>query len=361
MRILCDAYWWIDGPPSGRNVCRELIHAWLRVFPGDEVAVAARAADVTTVRKELPESVQIFGARLRPQGLAAILELPWMRRRARADVVLSHNYTPLFGRSATFLHDVLFQTNPEWFTPAERLYFSAMPRLARRAAVVLTSSHTEADRIRRNNPALRNVVPVGLAVGMDLLSAVARRPAQVSAQGRFVLSVGRLNVRKNLAVVLAAALESGAVSPEVPLVVVGERDGRGAGLPVAAMQAIDGGTIRFLGGVSTGELRWLYEHALLLLFLSLDEGFGLPPLEALRFGTPVLVSDIPVFRETLGDRASFVDPHDIGAAAATLRAQVSRAERVVDTDDTYSWDQCVTRIRNSIGQLPAQRQTGQSL
>ena len=346
MRLLFDGYWWVEGPPSGRTVCQELVRAWLRVFPDDEVAVATRSADVGVVRKELPEQVAVHGLRLRPQGAAAALELPGLQRRTRADVVLSHNYTPVRGRAVTFLHDVLFQTNPEWFTLPERLYFSLMPVLARRASAVLTSSANEAKRIRDRNPAVGTIVPVGLAVRSELAAAVPFRPAGLAGIERFTLSVGRLNVRKNLAVALEAALQSGTIGVDEPLVVVGEPDGRSAALPAPARAAIEDGSIRFLGHVPDGELRWLYEHARLLLFLALDEGFGLPPLEALAFGTAVIASDIPVLRETLGGQATFVDPHDVAAVAAALRGFEAAAPGVTPAAYTsYTWEACVTRIR----------------
>ena len=75
--------------------------------------------------------------------------------------------------------------------------------------------------------------------------------------------------------------------------------------------------------------------------MSLDEGFGIPVLEALHFGAPVVVSDIPVFREILGDRATFVSPLDLGAVAAAIERPGRQAPRPAPVDPAdlgYTWE-----------------------
>jgi glycosyltransferase involved in cell wall biosynthesis len=117
-------------------------------------------------------------------------------------------------------------------------------------------------------------------------------------------------------------------------------------LEPAVQRAIEEGAIRLLGGIDDAELAWLFGHAELFVFLSLDEGFGLPPVEALSFGCPVLASDIPVLRETLGDRATFVDPTDPSAIAAAFQALDPPPARSapVSTD----WGATVRRLRSAI-------------
>ncbi len=80
----------------------------------------------------------------------------------------------------------------------------------------------------------------------------------------------------------------------------------------------------------------------------MDEGFGLPPLEALSFGCPVLVSDIDVFRELLGDHATYCDPRDIGDATSAILAADSR--RLDPAPGFAGWDDCVRRLRAAIAQ-----------
>jgi glycosyltransferase involved in cell wall biosynthesis len=353
MRILIDAYWWVEGPLSNRQVMREFVFAWATVFPADELILAVPRRHRGLATADVPPGVELVTTRLRPHGVAAILETNRLAKRSGADVALNQNFAPLRGRSAVFLHDVLFQTNPEWFTRAERTYFALMPLFAPRAGAVLTSTHNEAERIQKHNPKITNVVPVGLAVGSELLEIPPSQPSKAMGRARYMLSVGRLNVRKNLAFTFSAALESGVVSPELPLLVVGEHDGVGVELDSNVRAAVDDGSIVFLGQVTTGELKWLYQNARLFVFLSLDEGFGLPPLEALSFGCPVLVSDIPVFHETLGPEASYTDPYDLPSAAEAIARCLKPAAGRPDINPAQlpTWTGCVTQLREAVAAL----------
>jgi glycosyltransferase involved in cell wall biosynthesis len=350
MRVLLDGHWWAEGPTSNRQVQRELILAWERSFPYDDLVVTVPRKAREQARAELPARVQVRGTWLWPHGLSVVLELPVIARRVRADLVVSHNFTPLVGRSAVFVHDVLFVTNPEWFTRSELAYFRLITATLGRAGVVATSSRTEAARIEAHTRAARPVVPIGLALGPGLASATEARVAALDDVDGFVLVVGRLNIRKNLDTALQASLLTEVVSPDFPLLVVGEPDGRRAELPAEVDHAVRSGAIRFLGYVSDDQLAWLYAHAAAFAFVSLDEGFGIPMLEALHFGAPVVASDIPVFREILGERARFVPPLDAPAVASAIDAAVA-APRPAPVDPAelgYGWDASVARLRGAL-------------
>ena len=122
----------------------------------------------------------------------------------------------------------------------------------------------------------------------------------------------------------------------------------GIELAPAVRAAVDEGTIRFLGRIDDGALAWLYCHAELFVFMSLDEGFGLPPVEALTFGCPVLVSDIPVFRETLGGAARYADPTDVAGAAAVLADLAENPPARGALPDPPDWAACVERLRSAV-------------
>ena len=353
MRVLFDAFWWGRGPVSNRQVMREFVWAWAEQFPEDQLVAAVRSRDVGIARAELPAEVRIIGTRMSPQGVSAILELPFIANRIRADVTLVHNFTPVFGRSAVFVHDFMFLRTPGWFTRRELAYYRLMPLTIGRASVVFTSTETEAAAIRPHARG-RAVIPVGLAVGRTLETAEPRRPAALAGVDGFLLSVGRLNVRKNVAAALLGALASGTVSPSTPIVVVGEEQGKGAELPAEVVHAASEGAVRFLGRTDDAELAWLYRHTRGLVFLSLDEGFGMPTLEAERFGATVVASDIPVFREILGDHATYADPHDVDAIAAAIRALPSRDEivPVSPAELGYGWGASVRAMRDALSRSP---------
>lgn len=350
MRVMFDGYWWHDGPGANRTVQREFIRAWARQFPEDRLVVALRAdAD----ERELPPGASVVRTRAWPHAASNRWELPLLARRARADVVVCHNYAPAFGASLVFVHDVMFEDHPEWFSRAERLYFRPMLPWARRASVVATSTHTEAARMLRHAPSLPAPVVTGLGVPPGL-GRTPRRPDRVPEGAEFAVTVGRLNVRKNLETVMLAASHAARITPGSPLYVVGSsaHSGVASTVPERARPLLADGRIVMLGAAPDEELAWLYANTALTVSLSLDEGFGMPAVEAAHFGSPLLVSDIPVFRETVGDCAAFVAPLDELAVARALdaawgvRPTAPAGGRPVDR---YSWDAAVRPLRDAIG------------
>ncbi len=322
MKILVDGYWWVEGPASNRMVLQEIVRRWASDYPDDQLILAVPSD--TTDSTPAPEGMQVVRTRLRLHPAINFLELPVIARHCQADAILAFNFAANSTTGVVFLHDVLFQSNPEWFTGVERAYFSAMPLLARRARSVITSSRAERSRICRFNPRLRRVVSSGLSVASSFDAVEATDPRLGLSDGRYLLCVGRLNVRKNLAVTLRAALRSGVLSEDFPLVLVGEPSGRITQLDDEFRAAIAAGTLRIVERVSDTHLKWLYRHCALFACLSLDEGFGLPPVEAASVGCRVLASDIPVFRETVGPHATFVDATDVNAIADAIRDIVRR-------------------------------------
>ena len=276
MKVVFDAYWWISGPPSLRHVLRELVRAWNVAYPHDELTLVVREAHRAEAARELGGIGVIRSTTLWPQALAATLAVGAVARTVEADLVITHNFACRVhsGVSAVYLHDVLFATNPEWFTLPERLYFSFMRRWIQRATVVFTSTMTEAARIDEHTAA-RGVVAVGLGLSTELTEGrLPADPDRALVSGRFMLTVGRLNARKNLGATIRGALRSRRVRPDHPLVIVGSAEGRRDRLDAATSTAIADGSVRFVGFVSEERLRWYYRNTALFLFLSLGEGFG---------------------------------------------------------------------------------------
>lgn len=349
MRLLFDGYWWERGPGANRTVQRELIAAWSRCHPDDEIVVALRRdADAADV----PRDVSVVRTALWPHAISNRWELPRLARQVGADATVCHNYTPASGASIVFVHDVMFEEHPEWFSRAERLYFRPMLPWARRASAIATSTRTEAARILRSDPTLPAPVVTGLGVP-TALSGARRRPGRIADGAEFAVTVGRLNVRKNLETIMLAAARSERISPAAPMCIVGgdAHSGVGSRIPAAARPLLEDGSIVMLGALADDELAWLYAHTALTVVLSLDEGFGMPAVEAASFGAPLLASDIPVFRETVGDYASFVDPLDVPAVATAIddawgvRPSPAARERI---DATYRWDAAALAMRDAV-------------
>ncbi len=348
MRVMFDAFWWADGPIANRTVQRELILAWSRMFPHDRLTLALRKSASS---EDVPREFDVVYTSLWPHALANRLQLTQLARSARADVTIAHNYTPRKSASAVFIHDAMFVDHPEWFSRAERLYFAPMLPWARRAKVIATSTHTEASRIHTRGSKLAKPVATGLGVPPALTNTEPQRPVALGDVAEFAMTVGRLNVRKNLELILASAALAKRVDPSNPLVVVGgtEHSGVASEFSPDIRRSINEGRIVLLGGLSDAELSWLYAHTSLAVTLSLDEGFGLPAIEAAAFDAPLVASDIPVFRETVGNYAVFVrpdaPPEIIAAAFDETWGSVVDGSAV---RSRYTWDAAVQLLRAAI-------------
>lgn len=351
MRILFDAYWWGSGPAAIRHIMREIIFVWAQEFPDDEMVVLVRKRQLQQAKREVPQNAQVITTSLQPQALLAAVGTAMAARKVRPDVVLTHNFASLTQPSVVFIQDVLFRTNPEWFTRKERMYFSLMAPLARRGAHVLASSAEERDRMQREIGA-EVIRAVGIGISEELLNAPSVAPQLGLTPGHFLLSVGRLNVRKNLGRAIIGCLEEGLVRPERPLVVVGSSQGaQESEMDPRIAEAVAEGSVVFTGHVSDENLRWLYENSEVLVYPSLGEGFGMPPFEAMAFGTPVVASDIPVMHENLGEFGYYADPLDARAIGRAVR----RATQVRVTPEVeatlrahgrrYRWRNVVQDIR----------------
>lgn len=319
MRVLLDAYWWSKGPTSNRMVQREIIKEWLYTFPEDELIVAIPSGHDAA---DVPAGISVLRTKGRYQLLINSIELPILARRiGDVDCIFTHNFASCSRRSLVFIHDFIFSDHPEWFSAGERLYFSFMPVLAKRARSIILSTRTEEVRVRRILRTSARTTVSGLAVSREMASIPSCQPQQLQVEpGRFLLVVGRLDIRKNLNNTIRGVLASGVASPQFPLVIVGEGRGDRVLSELRLEELVESRVVRFAGFLPNAELKWMYESAALCLFISLDEGYGLPPVEALSFGGTVLVSDISVFRETMsGSGAKYVDPCDIGEIARAVR------------------------------------------
>ncbi|MFT4214539.1 MAG: glycosyltransferase family 1 protein [Microbacterium sp.] len=348
MRVLFDAYWWGDGAIANRTVQRQFIHTWARLFPDDDLVLALRRG---VSGRDVPTGVRVVRTRLWPHALSNRWEIPRLQRKTRAHIALVHNYTPWRGKSLVFIHDVMFIDHPQWFSASERLYFRPMLPWARSAAAIATSTRTEAARIVRLGRGIPEPVVTGLGISPALAEPQPQRPVLPDGIDTFAITVGRLNVRKNLERILAAAALSTRIDAQHPLLVVGSsaHSGVGADLSPQIRRSIDEGRVVLLGGVSDDELAWLYANSSLCVTLSLDEGFGLPAIEAACFDAPLVASDIAVFRETVGDYARFVAPDaPLVAIAAAVDETFGTPVDGSAIRARWTWEHAVTVLRAAV-------------
>ena len=246
---------------------------------------------------------------------------------------------PLAGsRVVVTVHDMI-----PWIYPAEyfrnlahRGYFAFLMRLSRRAdAVITVSEASRRDLVRLGKIDEHKIDVIPGAVDRDFLkegsaanpeSPAATREAsrrEPSAQP-YVLAIGSGEPRKNVAAVIEAFVSIGQRIPHHLVLVGAPWRGRNVTWPA---QGAD--RVRSLGAVSNDELRRLYAGAAVFVYPSLYEGFGLPVLEAMASGAPVITSREGSLPEVAGDAAVFVNPRDPGSIATGMLDVVNDPNRRV--------------------------------
>ena len=334
LRIGIDGRAFTSPAPGIRRYVQGLVPALLALDDAPEIVALGGQADA------VPPQIQRVAARPHPPTNAGwtLVGLPIAAAEAGVDLLHAPAYTAPFWSPVPVvltIHDISYERNPEWY-PYRRdwLRRAFYRRSARAADAVLTCSHFSASEIAEMYalPADRvTVVPLGVSdaftpADSDLPCAL---PAAVRAP--FLLHVGDLHERRNLAVAVEAVLEArrhfGAL-PALSLVLVGTDRGTGRGLSALADAAGAPDAVIRIGVVDEPVLRALYRCATAFVYPSRYEGFGLAVLEAMASGTPVLASRAASIPELAGDGALLIDPDDArGWTDAVLRVATDEALR----------------------------------
>lgn len=257
--------------------------------------------------------------------------LPEAARQAGVDLIHTQYTVPLRAPCpvVSTIHDISFHLHPEWFRLRDRLILNlTTPMAIRRATEIITvseSSRRDILRCYQANPAHVHATPLAAAPGLQAVPQETARSMVkrwYSIDGPYVLSVGVLQPRKNLPLLVAAFAEA-VIRGSIPhrLVVTGKTGWGCDNLQALAADLGVGGRITFTGYVEDDRLPALYSAADMLAYPSLYEGFGLPPLEAMACRCPVLVSDAPAMPEVVGDAAV-----------------------ILPTDDAHAWADAIIRL-----------------
>ena len=268
----------------------------------------------------------------------------------------SYFLPPVPGASVATVHDLSHVLYPE-FHPAARVAYMnlAFPDTLRRATHLITDAKSvRQELIERLGVAPGRVTAVPLGVDAAFrprapqeLAPLLQRLGLV-AQG-YALCVGTIEPRKNVARLLSAyeALPM-ALRSDCPLVLAGAAGWRSAETHARIEKARGEGWLHYLSYVEQQDLPLLYAGARLFVYPSLYEGFGLPVLEAMASGTPVITSNLASLPEVAGDAARLVDPQDVDALAAALLAGLqdehwrSQSRQAgLSRASQFSWSACV--------------------
>lgn len=267
------------------------------------------------LQKQIPGLIS-FSARRRPSHALDPAFLSYELLRWKPCLFFSPGYNSPLGWRGRFiftLHDLHHLCVPENSSPVKRAYYDLIikPACHRAAAVLTVSEYSKQEICRWANVSQDRVVNVGNGVGEPFGPS---GPTQ-AREYPFLLYVGSHKVHKNLPRLLTAFARSG-VSEDVHLLMTGPPE---PPLTSVIRELRLENRVAFVGVPSNQELATYYRGALALLFPSLYEGFGLPPLEAMACGTPVLTSNVCALPEIVGDAALLVDPTNTDAISDGIR------------------------------------------
>jgi glycosyltransferase involved in cell wall biosynthesis len=309
-----------SSPAAGvRRYAMELVRALVAL--GEPLEIVALGGDAD----RMPPGIERIAEGAHPPSNAGwiLIGLPRTAARGRVDLIHAPAYTAPFWAGVPVvltIHDVSYEIHPEWY-PYRRDWLRRFfyRRSAKGAARVLTVSSFSASEITTayGIPSSRiTVAPLGVhgTFGAGDPNVPVDLPTNVTEP--FLLHVGDIHERRNLPVVVDALLDArrhfGAAAA-MSLVLAGVDRGVTEGLCAMAAEAGSPDAVVALGPVSEDRIHALYRGAVALVYPSLYEGFGLPLIEAMASGTPVLASHEASIPEVLGGAGLLLDARDVAA------------------------------------------------
>lgn len=307
---------------SGRYVER-LLHYLQQLESEHQYTVLLKPADLEDWQPSKPSFTKVACPH-KEFSFAEQIGLLRQVRGLKADLVhFTFPQQPTFysGRTVTTLHDLttLRFENPDKhrlvFKIKQRVYAQVIKRAARRSELVLTGSQFVKDDVAR----FAKVNPDKIIVTPEAADPITDKaePLKSLQDARFIMYVGRPTPHKNLERLIEAFVLLKAQHPDLLLVLAGKRDANYRRIESMVQQRTIKNVV-FTNFVNEGQLRWLYEHCTAYVFPSLSEGFGLPGLEAMVHGAPVVSSNATCLPEVYGDAAHYFDPTDTQAIADAI-------------------------------------------
>ena len=283
--------------------------------------------------------------------------LPWQARHLQLDVLHSPHYTmPLVKpcKSIVTFHDMTFQLFPEIHRPIHRVFFPLMMQWSAQKAdkLIAVSKSTKDDMLRLLEIYPERIVPIPEAASSHYQQLPTEQVEKVCeryqlTRGKYIYYVGALEPRKNLPVLIEAYAKIAPDFPDIPLVIAGRKGWMYDEIfkKVTFLKLEE--KVRFLGYVPESDLIGLYNGTQVFVYPSRYEGFGLPVLEAMHCGAPVITTRISSMPEVAGEAALLVEPDDVEALSTALREILTKdglarelSQRGLARAKNFSWERC---------------------
>ena len=300
------------------------------------------------------------------------ITVPLALRRSRVDLFHAPHYVVPPFTSCPYvvtIHDCIHLRFPQYLPNRAAYYYARgmMTMAARRAQRVLTVSEASKDDILHFLRVPAEKVEV-IYNALDERLASPPTPEEIGRvrdrfllTDRFVLYTGNIKPHKNVdRLIEAFSILRRRGFEDVKLLIIGDEISKYQNLRRMVHRFQLHQKVRFLGFVPDATLSALYRLASVFVFPSLYEGFGLPPLEAMAAGTPVITSNVSSLPEVVGDAALLIDPMDAGAIAEAmarvLTDEALRAGLIARGHErvkTFSWTRSIARVREVYAELAA--------
>lgn len=349
MRIGYDGTPLIGQPTGIGNYTYDLIDAVATLEPGFQLRVMpvswrmSRAANVPAAPNV--ELVRRLAPARPLRKMWQYAPVPPLEALLRCDVFHATNYvaprslrTPI----VVSVHDLWFKDNPERVGAAEAELATLLPGILRRASAILTLSNYVRESLIEWLPFTADrTYPVPLAPHPR--SGNAHRPAGVGERP-FVLSLGSINQRKNLPLSLDALVHARRLGVEHQLVVAGGGASRESLASELVQRGLTSDDVVFLGYTDDGAVEWLLHNAEAFISSSLHEGFGIPMIEAMSAGLPVVAVDGGAVAEVTAGAALLTTPdaEEMGQALQVVTHDETRRGELTElgrkVGGTYSWE-----------------------
>jgi len=330
MKIGLDAKWFFDGPPSGKIVVQNIVKQIIQYNTNDDIYVILDKKDKNKTFPYEGKNIHLVYVWAKNNLLSNVFIIPFITYSIKLDIIIFQNFSPILSnfKRYAFVHDVIFKSHPEYYTLIERIYFLPLRLLTRYSHGVCTVSEAEKLRMAKYGYSSKRETDV-VYHGVDenfqpfenqnheYLKEVRKK---YSLPEKFLLYVGRLNVRKNVFNLLRSI---SLLQTDMPLVLVGSYDWKMTSVDDVIKQEGIEDRIIFTGPVFGKELTAIYSLANIFCFPSYEESFGLPALEGMASGVPVVVSNRSSLPEICGDAGNYADPDDPQSIATAINELIS--------------------------------------
>jgi glycosyltransferase involved in cell wall biosynthesis len=365
MNIAFDAKWFYDGNVSGRTVVINLIRKFATDHSGHTFYIILNKRDRI---KKFPfdsKNIKLVYVSKILNNQFTNLFLFFQLRKYKLDIGVFQYYAPLFCtfKTVVYIHDIIFNSNPEYFTYKERVYFSSMKYFASMTDAIVTVSSTEKKRLLHYGytSKLGLIDFVYNGVNDDFINKEFISDSQIiyirnkySLPDKYILYVGRLNNRKNLKGLIESLLHIKDTS--IKLVLVGSSDWKMFDLEKVIDQFGVKSRVIQLGYINSDDLPLVYSACSVFCFVSFSEGFGIPVLEAMKCGVPVVVSGIDVFKELFFDIPYYVNPYSSKSIAEGIDSALNNDNNLRVQDglrlaNKFTWVESSRKLISFLGDI----------